>query len=97
MRRSHVTVFTIEQYVLGGSILNGYKCERCGANVPEGLPICSDCIRQAGAEETEISAAEELRDIAAVLSIEAGTDTNIKQALQAILNIAARIERGRRK
>ena len=39
------------------------------------------------------SAAEELRDIAAILSIEGGTDANIKEALQGILNIAARLER----
>lgn len=49
-------------------------------------------MRQAGAGEAAVSAAEELRDVADVLSIEAGTDANIKQALQAILNIAARLE-----
>lgn len=41
----------------------------------------------------ELEAAEELRDIAAVLSITAETDGNIKEALQGILNIAERLER----
>lgn len=40
-----------------------------------------------------VAVPEELRDIAAILSIEAGSDANIKQALQGILNIAARLER----
>lgn len=69
------------------------RCERCGKAVPDGLPICPECLKLAGAGKAEISAAEELRDIAAILSIEAGTDANIKEALQGILNIAARLER----
>lgn len=69
------------------------RCERCGKAVPDGLPICPECLKAAGAGEAEVTAAEELRDIAAILSIEAGTDANIKEALQGILNIAARLER----
>ena len=69
------------------------RCERCGQAVPDGLPICPECLKLAGASEAEVSAAEELRDIAAILRIEAGTDANIKEALQGILNIAARLER----
>lgn len=69
------------------------RCERCGQSMPDGLPICPECLKLAGADEAEVSAAEELRDIAAILSIEAGTDANIKAALQGILNIAARLER----
>lgn len=69
------------------------KCGLCGVAVPEGLPLCPECLKRAGAGETEVSATEELRDIAAILSIEAGSDANIKQALQGILNIAARLER----
>lgn len=37
--------------------------------------------------------AEELRDIAQVLSITANTDTNIREAMAGILNIADRLER----
>ena len=54
------------------------KCPNCGGKIPETL---------------ELEAAEELRDIAAVLSITAETDGNIKEALQGILNIAERLER----
>ena len=40
-------------------------------------------------------AAEELRDIARVLSITANTDANIREAIVGILNIAERLERGK--
>lgn len=40
-----------------------------------------------------VEAAEELRDIARVLSIEAGADANIRDAMEGILNIADRLER----
>lgn len=51
---------------------------------------CEKC----GAPTAEIvEAAEELRDIAQVLSITANTDTNIREAMAGILNIADRLER----
>jgi hypothetical protein len=49
-------------------------------------------MKKAGVSETDLTAAEELRDIAAILKITAPTDLNIKIALQGILNIAARLE-----
>ena len=52
------------------------RCERCGQAVPDGLPICPECLKTAGAGEAEVTTAEELRDIAAILRIEAGTDAN---------------------
>lgn len=63
------------------------KCEKCGAPTAEGLTLCPDCMKESGA------AAEELRDIAQVLSITANTDTNIREAMAEILNIADRLER----
>lgn len=69
------------------------KCERCGAPLPDTLALCPDCLRLAGADAAEVSASEMAQDIAAILSIEAGTDASAKQAVQAILNIAARLER----
>ena len=63
-------------------------CERCGKQTAEGLTLCPECMKAAGA-----SAAEELRDIARVLSITAGTDTNIRDAMTGILNIADRLDR----
>lgn len=65
------------------------KCEQCGGPTAEGLPLCPDCMRATGA------AAEELRDIARVLSITANTDANIREAIVGILNIAERLERGK--
>ena len=49
------------------------------------------------AEAEAVAAAEELRDIARVLSIMAGTDTNIREAMTGILNIADRLEGGKSK
>ena len=69
------------------------KCPYCGGKIPETLDLCPSCMKAAGAGPVEIAAAEELRDIAAVLSITAETDGNIKEALQGILNIAETLER----
>lgn len=66
-------------------------CERCGKRTAEGLALCPDCMKESGA------AAEELRDIARVLSITAGTDTNIREAMTGILHIADRLEGGKSK
>ena len=77
--------------------MNVDRCVKCGEPVPEGLQICPQCMREAGAGETEVAAAEELRDIANILNITAGTDTNIKAAMQSILNIAEKLESGKEK
>ena len=63
------------------------QCERCGKQTAEGLTLCPECMKAAGAS------AEELRDIARILSITAGTDTNIRDAMTGILNIADRLDR----
>ena len=57
------------------------KCEQCGGPTAEGLPLCPDCMRATGAAANQIAAAEELRDIARVLSITANTDANIREAI----------------
>ena len=69
------------------------KCERCGEPTAEGLPLCPECMTESGAAAEAVAAAEELRDIARVLSIEAGADANIRDAMEGILNIAERLER----
>lgn len=57
------------------------KCEQCGGPTAEGLPLCPDCMRATGAAADQIAAAEELRDIARVLSITATrTQTFVKQS-----------------
>ncbi|MCI7733392.1 hypothetical protein [Candidatus Pseudoscillospira sp. SGI.172] len=50
-------------------------------------------MEESGAAAEAVTAAEELRDIARVLSITADTDANIQEAMQGILNIAERLER----
>lgn len=69
------------------------KCEKCGALAAGGLPLCPACMEESGAAAEIVEAAEELRDIAQVLSITANTDTNIREAMAGILNIADRLER----
>lgn len=67
------------------------RCVMCGKEVPEGTQVCRRCVEQTtGAEKDEV---EELRDIAAVLRITAGTDRNIKTSMEALLRIADRLER----
>lgn len=68
-------------------------CERCGKRTAEGLTLCPDCMKESGAAAEIVEAAEELRDIARVLSIEAGADANIRDAMEGVLNIADRLER----
>ena len=58
-----------------------------------GLQVCLQCMKDSGASEEEVEAAEELRDIANILNITAGTDGNIRDAMESILNIAGRLER----
>lgn len=69
------------------------RCVVCNEPVPEGLQVCSRCIKEAGAEEAEIEAAEQLRDIESILKLSAVEDGNVKEGIQGILNIAARLER----
>lgn len=71
------------------------KCAHCGKQTAEYMPICPECMKAAGAPPADVKAAEELRDIAQVLSITANSDTNIRDALTGILNIADRLERGK--
>ena len=69
------------------------KCPNCGGKIPETLDLCPACMKAAGGGPVELEGGEELRENAAVLSITAETDGNIKEALQGILNIAERLER----
>ncbi len=70
------------------------KCVVCGAAIPEGSQVCKSCAEQFCIEAGEaVEIAEEMRDIAGVLSITANTDGNIKQSMESILRIAERLER----
>lgn len=77
-----------------GAGMDREKCIICGKTLPEdGQGICADCLAEKSDEET----AEELRDIAGVLSITADTDANIKKSMEAIMRIAYRIDRRKEK
>lgn len=67
------------------------KCAICGRVIPEGAQVCQDCMKIAGKEQKQT--AQELRDIADVLSITANTDGNIQKSMEALLRIASRLER----
>lgn len=70
------------------------RCLICGAAVPDGAGVCKSCAEQFHIEAGEaVEIAEEMRDIAGVLSITANTDSNIKQSMESILRIADRLER----
>lgn len=65
------------------------KCIICGKSLPEERQqLCIDCMAESDAET-----AQELRDIAEVLSITTDTDSNIKNSMEAIMRIADRINR----
>lgn len=71
-------------------------CLICGTTVPEGTRVCKSCAEQFSIEAGEaVEIAEEMRDIAGVLSITANTDGNIKRSMESMLRIADRLERKR--
>lgn len=67
------------------------KCVICGRTITEGAQVCQDCMKMADREQQQT--AQELRDIADVLSITANTDRNIQKSMEALLRIASRQER----
>lgn len=70
------------------------RCLICGEIIPEGVQVCTACMKDYGIAAREaVEIAEEMRDIAGVLSITANTDGNIKQSMESILRIADRLER----
>ena len=75
--------------------MNGVdRCLICGEVIPEGSQVCTACRNKYDivTGETE-EMAQELRDIADVLKITEGTDTNIRKSMESILRIADRLER----
>ena len=70
------------------------RCLICGEAIPEGSQVCTACRNKYDivTGETE-EMAQELRDVADVLKITEGTDTNIRKSMESILRIADRLER----
>lgn len=79
--------------------MNGVdRCLICGEVIPEGSQVCTAChnkydIVTGETEEMAQELAQELRDIADVLKITEGTDTNIRKSMESVLRIADRLER----
>ena len=71
------------------------RCVICNEIIPEGSQVCTACRKKYNIEPPDDleETAQELRDIADVLKITEGTDTNIRKSMESILRIADRLER----
>lgn len=69
------------------------KCQICGNRGLEVIEICPECLKRAAVDPEKIN---KLRQISNVLSITASTDTNIKQCMESIIEIAEDLERSGR-
>lgn len=69
------------------------RCLLCGEPIPEGAQICPICMEKYASGEVDKQTAQELRDVADILSITANTDGNIKRCMEAVIRIADRLER----
>ena len=66
------------------------KCHICGKSALEIVEICPECLQRAAVDQKQI---KWLKQISNILSITAGTDTNIKECMESILEIAEDLER----
>ena len=76
-------------------MIDAERCLVCGEIIPEGSQVCTACRKKYNIEPPDDleEAAQELRDVADVLKITEGTDTNIRKSMESILRIADRLER----
>ena len=66
------------------------KCHICGKKALEVVEVCPECLQRAAVDPKQI---KRLKQISNVLSITAGTDTNIKECMESLLEIAEDLER----
>lgn len=66
------------------------KCQVCGKRALEVVEVCPECLQRAAVDRGQI---KRLKQISNVLSITAGTDTNIKECMESLLEIAKDLER----
>lgn len=66
------------------------KCHLCGKKALQMIEVCPDCLEKARVDQKNI---KRLRQISNILSITADTDTNIKNCMESILEIAQDLER----
>lgn len=65
------------------------KCEMCGKKSLEAIGMCSECLKKAAVNPKQI---QKLKQISNVLSITAGTDENIKECMESLLQIVEELE-----
>ena len=66
------------------------NCHICGKKALEVVEVCPECLKRAAVDPKQI---KRLKQISNVLSITAGTDTNIKECMESLLEIAEDLER----
>lgn len=66
------------------------KCHICGKKALEVVEVCPECLQKAAVDPKQI---KRLKQISNVLSITTGTDTNIKECMESLLEIAEDLER----
>lgn len=66
------------------------KCHICGKKALEVVEVCPECLQRAAVDPEQI---KRLKQISNILSITAGTDTNIKECMESLLEIAEELER----
>lgn len=66
------------------------KCHLCGKKALEVVEVCPECLQRAAVDPEQI---KRLKQISNILSITAGTDTNIKEYMESLLEIAEDLER----
>ena len=66
------------------------KCSVCGNKAIEVIEICPECLQRANVDPKNI---KRLRQISGILQITADADSNIKECMESILEIADELER----
>lgn len=66
------------------------KCHLCGKKALEVVEVCPECLQRAAVDPEQI---KRLKQISNILSITAGTDTNIKECMESLLEIAEDLKR----
>lgn len=66
------------------------KCHLCGKKALEVVEVCPECLQRTAVDQKDI---DRLRHISNILSITANTDTNIKDCMESLIEIAEDLER----
>ena len=69
------------------------KCHLCGKEALEVIEVCQECLERAAVDPNNI---KRLKQTSNILKITADTDSNIKNCMESILEIAEDLERSGR-